>query len=169
MSTELIERNRSIAHSYVDGKTMEEIAEEYGISKQRVQQIVNAAGITPSQALLDREARIVSMIEGGLPSCEITAATGANSQTVVAVARRNGLKIAKAINGNAGTGSAWKILADLINTTDKAEDIADRHGVSYQSVAHVKRKAMLAGIPLHPSRKYRKGAGSPRKEPASCG
>ena len=169
MSAELIERNRSIAHAYVDGKTLREIADEYGVTYQRVQQIVNAAGITPSQAMLDREARIVSMIEGGLPSCDIAAATGASPQTVMAVARRNGLKIAKAINGNTGTGSAWKILADLINTTDKAEDIADRHGVSYQSVAQVKRKAMLAGIPLHPSRKYRKGAGEPRKESASCG
>lgn len=169
MSAELIERNRAIAHDYVDGKTLREIADEYGVTYQRVQQIVNAAGITPSQALLDREARIVSMIEDGLPMCDIAAAAWASPQTVMAVARRNGLKIARKVNENTGRGAAWRILADLITTTTDMRALAEKHGVSYASVAATKRKAMLAGIPLHPNRQYRADAGSTRKEMASCG
>lgn len=169
MSAELIERNRAIAHDYVDGKSMQEIADEYDITRARVQQIINAAGIVPSQAMLDREGRIVEMIRDGMALCEITAAANCNEKTARDAARRNGLTIARKVSETSGSGSAWKILADLITTTTDMRALAEKHGVSYASVAATKRKAMLAGIPLHPDRQYRADAGSTRKETASCG
>lgn len=169
MSAELIERNRAIAHDYVDGKSMQEIADEYGITRARVQQIINASGIVPSQAMLDREGRIVEMIRYGMALCEISAAANCTEKAVKDAALRNGLTIARKVNKLAGGGSAWKILADLITSATDMRTLAKKHGVSYASVSAAKRKAMLAGIPLHPDRQYRADAGSTRKETASCG
>lgn len=52
--------------------------------------------------------------------------------------------------------SAYRVLADLINTDTRVAMIAERRGVTVQYVDNVRKRAQKVGIELNPNRKARR-------------
>lgn len=161
---QIAERNAEIVNRYATGETLEQIGQDYGITRERVRQIIakatgNRAVVSQRWACINDAIRTLS--ERKMSPAEIAESLGFSQQAVVRRLKQLNLPW-KTIGSNAGTGSAWKILADLINTTKTLDEIAVNHKVSYQMAAQVKRKARINGIPLHPSRKTRSDAGTTR-------
>ena len=95
MSQHQRERNQAIEAAYRAGSTMHDLARQYGISRQRVQQIlevrqVSPRSVGPRRKLLDED-RMVALYETGGTLRDVAELCGCSSTTVAAVLERRGI------------------------------------------------------------------------------
>ena len=97
-----------------------------------------------------RRRELAGLIAAGAGLGEVATRYGVSMALVVDACREAGVPVPRALI--LPRSSTYRILADLINTPDRLEVIAVRHGVTRQRVDQIKRQATDAGIVMHPER-----------------
>lgn len=91
-----------------------------------------------------RREKIIKALRRGDRSADVAREFGLSSATIRAIARDEGIAQPQAQT----PVGAWRVLAELLNTTDTQAAIAERLGVAPQYVGAIKRKAAECGIKL---------------------
>ena len=139
----------TIAKRYLAGETMQQIADDLGVSRERIRQVLrHSAGITGrsgvggrSRCIADRDRLLRPLIEQGMTRAEIEAATGMSSRTILAAATRMGLTI------TTPTERIRRQVVDLWWQGLKQTEIARELG---SSQAHVSQLLIRSGIRSEP-------------------
>lgn len=107
-----------------------------------------------------RRTEIVSAVRSGEPVPDVASRFGVSCATVYNHCRRGPdsepdyrrVRLPKRRPQAIG-GSTYEVIAALINTPDVNTELAARFGVTPQRIDQIKRKALRAGITLHPERR----------------
>jgi hypothetical protein len=146
------ERNKAIVAAYEDGeRNASEVAKQFGISRERVRQVLVRAGITTdgpgSKEAREREARYATIKrlwqEEGKTAAEIGQSTGISTATVLKVMREMGYTVEKRSRITAKTRRALMMfragtsVAEITKALGYTNEIAcratlHRHGESDQ-------------------------------------
>ena len=146
------DRTLQIIARFKSNETLQAIADDYGVSRQRVEQILRKAGVEKrGQRGGRRRAPIWSKIEearslaaSGCSCEEIADAVGDTKQNVFVVCRKEGIQIQRAVRKNSPhvVSAAFDIAADYkagMNT----REIAEKYGKQQPSIYHFLR---IAGV-----------------------
>lgn len=160
-------REKLFAARYLAGETLQSIATDFGITRERVRQILRREGVTSlgmrpyvgrsqakARALSDH---VVALTKRGRTVVQISRATGLCNASVRRILTFRGLKEVPAQRGapmKPETLQKAQAIAVDYAAGMKTGDIAKKHGVRHQPTVY--RFLALAGVPA--SRKPRKAA-----------
>jgi uncharacterized protein (DUF433 family) len=145
------DRNVRIMALYEGGETYEKIASEFGITRQRVEQIVRKNGGTPRGHIGYKRApvwgaqdKVRSLAASGCTKAEIADAIGDTYQNVVNATSFWGIVTRRATKGHSPeiTAEAFEIAADY-KAGHSTLEIAERHGRKQPEIYRLLR---LAGV-----------------------
>lgn len=89
-----VERNAEIARRVASGETLKAVGDSYGLTRERVRQLANLAGVTERSAAFKRNKRVeilTKLAEEGLPRKEMAERTGYSYYVVSETIRRFGI------------------------------------------------------------------------------
>lgn len=145
------DRSARIRAMYAAGETLERIAAEMGVSRQRIEQIARKEGLAPRGRRSIRKAPVWSRLEevrslaaNGCSRSEIADAIGDTAQNVSNACRIEGipLKRAKKTHSDATASVAFEV-ASLYKTGETTQKIAERFGMPQPNIYRLLR---IAGV-----------------------
>lgn len=95
----------------------------------------------------ERSKAIAAEIEAGMPTVEAMKKFDVSRSTISAACRVNRVKM-PGMQGALPRPKTYQMIADLINTDDSFQKIADRNDVSPQRVQQIHARCLEAGVPV---------------------
>jgi transposase-like protein len=154
------DRTSIVAARLASGETYSDIAADFGVTRQRIEQIARRAGCPRRAKGGRKKAPVWTQVEKlrvlaaqGLSRKQIAAAIGDEKQNVANAARHYGIEIKRSKKGHdpATVAKAFAIAADY-KAGIKTADLAAKHGVVSQP--NIYRFLVIAGV--KPARTRRK-------------
>ena len=140
------ERNEAIIDALLSGRTLQSVADEFGLTRERVRQIAEARGVNVRRIYKRREEEMARKIRAlvaenpHLSWREIAEAADVSEMKVYVLARRYGIAKPRCVKPPPKSPHRPEILR-LLKEGVKYEDIVVATGVSYTTVCRVAREA----------------------------
>lgn len=136
-------RNDKIVEKFKNGMTLEAIGDEYGVSRQRIQQILQANGLSRASGGLhkrrsiDKDA-IASLVNQGLTITQIAKVTSRTTSVVAKVLKELGIAAHKSADQKYGSK---EFLAGVAEKSESLRQMSKTLGFNEHSLgAYLKRK-----------------------------
>lgn len=133
-----------MAAMYQGGKTLQQIGDKFGVSRERVRQILRKAGVPTeghrpehrrSSVAWRKEAEVVALARRGNPLSDIAIAVGDCPMNVRTVLKHYGIKVPRKRRGPKPetVEAAWAVAADY-RAGMKGPEIAEKHGIAQPQI-----------------------------------
>lgn len=133
------ERNAAIVTAVAGGLTPAAAGAEYGISRERVRQILVQAGIKPDNLYRKRrtfrQVNIISALYDGRSINDIAGEFGIGRERVLVIARKHGIIRPRTVN--ARTTELTSVVVNGINAGRVQREIAEELGISQSYVSAI--------------------------------
>ena len=137
-------RGAAMVRAYADGKLMREIGKDYGISTQRVSQVLKRSGVrgrTPGEL---RQRRMLELYELGMTREQIAEDVGCRPETVATRLGRLGIRVTtdyQRERERAKHERDARIVRMYLEECKSQQEIAEELGIRQPSVCNTLRRA----------------------------